>query len=97
MLLLDATQSYHNEVKRAQSNDIPQSIKDLLPRLKNSKETEVIIVSLPEATPFYEAFRLEEDLNKANVKWWIINSSLLFSGTTNELLKAKANNEIQWI
>ena len=33
----------------------------LLPRLKNKNETEVVIVALPEATPYFEAYRLEED------------------------------------
>ena len=51
----------------------------LLPRLKNKNETEVVIVALPEATPYFEAYRLEEDLNRADIdnKWWVINASLL--------------------
>lgn len=70
-----------------------------MPRLHNAHETEVIIVTLPEATPFYEARRLEEDLKRAGInnKWWIINSSLYKTGTTNSILSAKASNEIQWI
>ncbi len=98
LLLLDATQSYHKEVKRTQG-EIPESVKKLLPRLRNEKETEVIIVALAEATPVYEAMRLEEDLKRAGIhsKWWVINASLYQSGTTNALLKAKASNEIEWI
>ena len=98
LLLLDATQSYHKEVKRTQG-EIPESVKKLLPRLRNKKETEVIIVTLAEATPVYEAMRLEEDLKRAGIhsKWWVINGSLYHSGTTNTLLKAKASNEIEWI
>lgn len=98
LLLLDATQSYHKEIKRSQG-EIPESVKMLLPRLRNEKETEVIIVALAEVTPVYEAMRLEEDLKRAGIysKWWIINSSLYRSGTTNALLKAKASNEIEWI
>ncbi|MDQ5983879.1 MAG: Arsenical pump-driving ATPase [Eubacteriales bacterium SKADARSKE-1] len=97
LLLLDSTQSYHKEVKRTQGN-IPDSVKKLLPRLR-SDETEVIIVTLAETTPVYEAMRLEEDLKRANIptKWWVINSSLYKTGTTNKLLSAKASNEIQWI
>lgn len=43
--------------------------------------------------------RLEEDLRRANIatKWWIINSSLYATQTTNQMLKAKANYEIEWI
>ncbi|WP_434512041.1 arsenical pump-driving ATPase [Desulfitobacterium sp. AusDCA] len=98
LLLLDSTQSYHKEIKRSQG-DIPESVKKLLPRLRNNEETEVIIVTLPEATPVYEAMRLEEDLKRADIatKWWVINSSLYHTGTTNRLLSAKASHEIEWI
>ncbi|MCK9310411.1 MAG: arsenical pump-driving ATPase [Bacteroidaceae bacterium] len=98
LLLLDSTQSYNQEIKRSQG-DIPESAKKLLPRLRNANETEVIIITLAEATPVYEAMRLEEDLKRANIatKWWVINSSLYFTGTTNKMLSAKASNEIEWI
>ncbi|MNP02681.1 Arsenical pump-driving ATPase [compost metagenome] len=98
LLLLDSTQSYHREIERSQG-DIPESVKKLLPRLRNEAETEVVIVTLAETTPVYEAKRLEDDLKRAgiNSKWWIINSSLYATNTTNEILKAKANNEIPWI
>lgn len=98
LLLLDSTQSYHQEIKRSQG-DIPESVKKLLPRLRNADETEVVIVTLAEATPVYEALRLEEDLKRADIatKWWVINSSLYHTGTTNKLLSAKASHEIEWI
>lgn len=98
LLLLDSTQSYNQEIKRS-GGDIPESAMKLLPRLRNKEETEVIIVTLPETTPVYEAMRLEEDLKRANIatKWWVINSSLYKSGTSNKLLSAKASNEIEWI
>lgn len=98
LLLLESTQSYNQEIKRSKG-DIPESAKKLLPRLHNTDETEVIIVTLPEATPVYEAMRLEEDLRCAGInnKWWIINSSIYQTGTTNQLLSAKASNEIEWI
>ncbi len=98
LLLLDSTQSYNQEIKRSQG-DIPESVKKLLPRLRNVDETEVIIVTLAEATPVYEAMRLEEDLKRAKIfaKWWVINSSLYRAGSTNKLLSAKASNEIEWI
>ena len=98
LLLLESTQSYNQEIKRSQG-DIPESAKKLLPRLRNSDETEVIIVTLAEATPVYEAMRLEEDLKRAKIasKWWVINSSLYRTGTTSQMLSAKASNEIEWI
>jgi arsenite-transporting ATPase len=98
LLLLDSTQSYHREVQRTQG-DIPEPVRKLLPRLRNADETEVIIITLAEATPVYEAMRLEEDLKRAGIatKWWVINASLYQAGTTNRLLAAKASNEIEWI
>jgi arsenite/tail-anchored protein-transporting ATPase len=98
LLLLDSTQSYNQEIKRSQG-DVPESAKKLLPRLRNRDETEVIIITLAEATPVYEAMRLEEDLKRAGIatKWWVINSSLYYTGTTNKVLAAKASNEIEWI
>jgi arsenite-transporting ATPase len=98
LLLLDSTESYNNEIQRSQG-DIPEAVKNLLPRLRNVEETEVIIVTLAETTPVYEAMRLEDDLKRAgiNSKWWVVNSSLLATNTSNEILKAKANNEVVWI
>ncbi|HNW03968.1 MAG TPA: arsenical pump-driving ATPase [Oscillospiraceae bacterium] len=98
LLLLESTQSYNHEIKRSQG-DIPESAKKLLPRLRNPAETEVIIVTLAEATPVYEALRLEEDLKRAGIatKWWVINASLYRTGTTNRMLSAKAGGEIEWI
>lgn len=98
LLLLDSTQSYHREIQRSQG-DIPESVKKLLPRLRNAAETEVIIVALAETTPVYEAMRLEGDLARAGIhsKWWVINSSLFAAAPSNRLLRAKASNEIEWI
>jgi arsenite-transporting ATPase len=98
LLLLDSTQSYNKEIKRSQG-DVPESVRKLLPRLKNADETEVVIITLAEATPVYEATRLEEDLKRAKIatKWWVINSSMHATRTTNKLLSAKASNEIEWI
>jgi len=98
LLLLDSTQSYSREVERS-SGDVPDSVRRLLPRLRDESETAIIIVTLPEATPYYEAKRLEEDLNRAQIKtkWWVINSSMYQTGSSNRLIKAKASNEIPLI
>lgn len=98
LLLLDSTQSYNKEIQRNQG-DIPESVKKLLPRLRDKSQTEVIIVTMPETTPVYEAMRLQEDLRRAEIKndWWIINQSLYKTKTTNPILRIKANNEIKWI
>ena len=98
LLLLDSTQSYHKEVERTQG-DIPKSVKELLPRLRDENETDVVIVTLPETTPVYEAERLNADLKRAEIhsKWWVINSSLLLTGTKSTLLQSKSQSEIKWI
>lgn len=98
LLLLDSSQSYHREVERTQGGNIPKSVQNLLPRLR-SEETEVMIITLAETTPVYEALRLEEDLKRAQItaKWWIINESFYQTKTTDLLLEAKANQEIKWI
>lgn len=97
LLLLESTESYDREIQRTKG-ETPESVKHLLPRLR-SAETEVVIVTLPEATPVYEALRLEEDLKRAQIAvgWWVINQSLSQVGTTNALLRAKAGSEVEWI
>jgi len=98
LLLLDATQSYHKEVERTQG-EVTGAVANLLPRLRNSKETEVVIVTLPEATPVFEAERLQMDLQRAGInnKWWVVNACLSLTETQNSFLKAKAQNELAWI
>ena len=98
LLLLDATQSYHKEVERTQG-EITGAVANLLPRLRNPKETEVVIVTLPETTPVFEAERLQQDLHRAGIenKWWAINSCLSLVDTQNPFLKAKAQGELSWI
>ena len=97
LLLLESTESYDKEIQRTKGETL-EAVKKLLPRLK-SAETEVIIVTLPEATPVYEALRLEEDLERANldVNWWVINQSFSKAKISNSLLKTKASSEVEWI
>lgn len=98
LLLLDATESYHKEVQRTHG-DSPASVRKLLPRLRNQQETEVVIVTLPEATPVFEAERLQKDLQRAGInnKWWVVNACLSLTDTENSFLRAKAQNELTWI
>ncbi|SEW23566.1 ArsA-related P-loop ATPase [[Clostridium] fimetarium] len=102
LLRLESTQSNNLEMKRSKgdvSKDISKSAKKILTRLRNADETEVIIVTLAEATSVYEGMRLEDDLRRADInsKWWVINSSLHKSGITNDILSTEASNETQWI
>lgn len=98
LLLLDSTQSYHREVQRTKG-ETPITVKKLLPRLRDDKQTEVIIVTLPEATPVFEAQRLRDDLNRAgiNYKWWVANQCLSLTDTKNSILAMRAEAEKQWL
>ena len=98
LLLLDSSQSYAKEVERS-SGDIPESVINLLPVLQDSSQTEVVMVTLPENTPVYESLRLRDDLNRAKMAhtWWVVNNSMLSSETTNDLLRARSQNEREWI
>lgn len=98
LLLLDATESYHKEVQRSKG-ETPLAVQKLLPKLRDAAYTEVIIVTLPEATPVFEAERLCEDLKRAGIKntWWVVNQSLAKAHAIDPLLKARAQAEITWM
>lgn len=98
LLLLDAAQSFHKELARS-TGEIPASVKELLPRLRNPEETSVVIVTLAEATPVLEASRLQDDLKRADItpKWWLINQSLYATETRDPVLKGRAKSETGWI
>ncbi|MFY3793309.1 arsenical pump-driving ATPase [Ureibacillus sp. MALMAid1270] len=98
LLLLDSSQSYTKEIERS-TGEVPESAKELLPRIRNPKETAVVIVTLAEATPVLEASRLQDDLIRASITptWWVINQSLSATYTNDPILKGKAMSEKQWI
>ncbi|WP_413371904.1 arsenical pump-driving ATPase [Paenibacillus taichungensis] len=98
LLLLDATEEYHKEIARS-AGAIPAAVQNLLPRLRDPNETSVVIVTLAEATPYYEATRLEQDLQRANIstKWWAINQSFAATDTTDPILRGRAIAERDWI
>lgn len=98
LLLLDSAEAYHKEMTRA-TGEVPESVKKLLPRLRDSKETGVVIVTLAEATPVLEAGRLQEDLKRAQIepKWWVINQSLYATDTKDPVLSGRAMSEKDWI
>ncbi len=98
ILLLDAAESYHREVLRTQA-DMPEAVRNLLPRLRDPEFTRAIIVTLPESTPVHEAERLQGDLARAEIApfAWVINQSLLASGTADPLLKQRGTYEAPYI
>ena len=98
LLLLDATESYHREIAR-KASDLPEEVRQLLPRLRDSDFTRVLVVTLPEATPVHEAAALQTDLRRAQIEpfAWVINQSFAQSVSSDPLLVARGQNEVQYI
>lgn len=98
ILLLDATEAYHREVMK-KADSTPREVLELLPRLRDPKYTQILLVTLPEATPVAEAKRLQSDLRRAGIEpyAWVINQSLLASGTRDPLLQQRAAQEGPYI
>lgn len=98
LLLLNSMDEYAKEVQRT-AGTVSPAVVNLLDRVKMGDEVEVVMVTLPEATPVYETTRLSNDLERAHLphKWWIVNKSLLATPTTSKLLQAKAQAEGRWI
>ncbi|WP_020508374.1 arsenical pump-driving ATPase [Lamprocystis purpurea] len=98
ILLLDAAEAYHREVSRTQG-EMPEAVRQLLPRLRDPALTRVLIVTLAEATPVHEAERLQADLGRAGIApfAWVINQSLLASGTRHPLLRERGAAEVPFI
>jgi len=94
ILLLDAAEAYHREVLR-QSSNMPDSVRELLPRLRDADFTRILLVTLPEATPVHEAARLQADLARAEILpfAWVINQSLTPVATTDPVLALRQENE----
>jgi arsenite-transporting ATPase len=98
LLLLDATESYHREIAR-KASDLPEEVRELLPRLRDADHTRVLVVTLPEATPVHEAAMLQADLRRAQIEpfAWVINQSFAGSGSQDPLLMTRGRGEAQYI
>lgn len=98
ILLMDTAEAYHREISRTQG-DSPASVRNLLPRLRDPSFTRVLIVTLAEATPVHEAERLQADLRRAGIEpfAWVINQSLLASGTHDPVLQQRGACEAPFI
>jgi arsenite/tail-anchored protein-transporting ATPase len=98
ILLMDSAEAYHREVLRTRG-DMPEAVRQLLPRLRDPDFTRVLIVTLAEATPVHEAERLQADLRRAEIEpfAWVINQSLLASGTVDPVLAARGGYEASFI
>ena len=98
LLLLDAAETYHREVSRSMS-EIPEAVRQLLPRLRDPAFTHVFLVTLPEATPVHEALALQADLRRAGIEpaGWIINQCFLPLVVTDPLLAQRRARENRYI
>jgi arsenite-transporting ATPase len=98
LLLLDAAEAYHRDVARNLSY-IPDSVRRLLPQLRNPDFTRIILVTLPEATPVHEAARLQDDLNRAGITpyAWVINQSFCATGTHDPVLAERGALELRYV
>lgn len=102
ILLLDAAEAYHREILRTQGNSqegMPEAVRQLLPRLRDTAYTRTLLVTLAEATPVHEAEKLQADLARAGIQpyAWVINQSLLASGSHDPLLAERGRYEIPYI
>ena len=98
VLLMDSAEAYHREVGRTRG-DLPEAVLNLLPRLRDPEFTRVLVVTLAEATPVHEAERLQDDLRRAGIEpfAWVIEQSLLASGTTDPVLAERGRCERPWV
>ena len=96
ILLMDASEAYHREVSRNQQGS-PESVVQLLPRLRDKEFTRIILVTLAEPTPVHEAASLQSDLRRAGIEpfAWLVNRSLLASGTRDPVLASRAAHEAE--
>lgn len=94
LLLLDATGSYHREVKRG-FGDRVKNLTTPMMRLQDPAQSKILIVTLAETTPVLEAAELQRDLRRAGIEpWaWVINSSLAAAHPSEPLLVQRARSE----
>jgi len=98
LLLLDAAQAYHKQVERTQGT-LPESVRLLLPRLRDPAYARVVLVTLPEATPVHEAMALQDDLSRAGIApyAWVINQSFAVVDTDDLVLRGRGDREQRYL
>lgn len=99
LLLLDASESYQRELERQARTSQPEEVLRLLERLRDPAFTHILLITLPEATPVHEAAALQDDLRRARIEpfAWVINSSLLHSGSCDPLLQRREATEHRYV
>lgn len=91
MLLMDATGAYHRQMTREFEGHGAARIVTPLMRLQDASYTRIILVTLPEVTPVSQAAALQDDLRRAGIEphAWVLNKSLLATGTRDPLLRSR--------
>lgn len=99
MLLMDATGAYHRQMLREFEGRGSGKVITPLMRLQDAEYTKIILVTLPETTPVSQAQALQEDLRRAKIEpfAWVINKSILATGTRDPLLTARLSGEAKQI
>ena len=95
LLLMDATGAYHRQMVREFEGKAAARIVTPLMRLQDADYTRIVLVTLPEATPVSQAAALQDDLRRAQIEpfAWVVNKSLLATGTADPLLQARLDSE----
>jgi len=95
LLLMDATGAYHRQAIRDLKKVGIAKVLTPLMRLQDPVYTKVILVTLPETTPVSQAAALQDDLRRAMVEpyAWVVNKSIIGSGTTDPVLTARLYSE----
>jgi len=95
MLLMDATGAYHRQMTREFEGRSAARVVTPLMRLQDGEYTRIILVTLPEVTPVSQAAALQDDLRRAHIEphAWVLNKSVLASGTRDPLLQARLSGE----
>jgi len=95
LLLMDATGAYHRQMLREMDGNTSARLVTPLMRLQDPAYTKIILVTLPEVTPVSQAQALQDDLRRAQIEpfAWVINKTVLASGTQDPLLQARMAGE----
>ena len=95
LLLMDATGAYHRQMVREFEGTSGSHIVTPMMRLQDGSYTRIVLVTLPESTPVSQAAALQDDLRRAHIEpaAWVLNRSLLASGTTDPLLAGRLAGE----
>ena len=95
LLLMDATGAYHRQMVREFEGTSGSHIVTPMMRLQDGSYTRIVLVTLPESTPVSQAAALQDDLRRAHIEpaAWVLNRSLLASGTIDPLLAGRLAGE----